>query len=656
MGAICVIINRREGEPGNTDIVDAMLREAVAARSGNPDQKLPSPASRAFSHVAAGAIDVLNGNSGRCLHEDDTVLVVCDAEFYNGKELSGNAGVAEAAGEAALIAGLYRRHGEAWFEKAIGNYGVFIFDKAKRKGLAYSDRLGVRPLIVYEDEGRIVVASFLASLAGLPGFRPAFDHQAVYSYLFMEMIPTPFTIYRKVRKLEGGHVLRIAGGRTETARVWNMKYPEPKLADEGEMIAGMRRLMRQAVQRQAALGVESPEELGSFLSGGTDSSLIAGLLSEMNPGRAKTFTIGFEEPGYDEMEFSRIASNRFKTKADEYYVTRDDIVDALPLIVRAFDEPFANSSVIPTYFCARRARETGVRVIMGGDGGDEIFGGNSRYRDYFRDFHRFHPLVEAAMSVAVGATPKWAQVGPMRTVANYLTRKHAPLHERIHAYNLSFYFGKRENIFAPDFLAGQGEFLNAQEIARRILEGAETKDELDRYLYHDLKNTLMDNDLRKVNTMTELAGVQVRYPFLDTELIEFTGLIPSNLKVKDGALRYLYKEAFKDILPLEIINKKKHGFGLPVVQWMFREGRLNDMLRDALFDGRLKARGIFRESFVEGLYKRAQADKKAYFGTFLYYIFFLELWLREHVDGNAGHASARFSAAAAVPGSSGKDL
>ncbi|MBW8886697.1 MAG: hypothetical protein JF616_02970 [Fibrobacteres bacterium] len=651
-----MIVNRRESEPARTDVVDAMLREAVAARSGNPAQPLPAPASRAFSNVAAGAIDALKGDSGQCLYEDEAVLVACDAEIYNGKELAGSAGVPENAGEAALIAALYRRHGESWFEKVAGIYGVFIYDKGKRKGLAFSDRLGVRPLIVHEDDERIVVATYLASLAGLPGFQATLDHQAVCSYLFMEMIPTPFTIYRSARKLEGGHVLRISGGRTETARVWNMKYPEPKLADEGEMIAGMRRLMRQSVQRQAALGVKTPEELGSFLSGGTDSSLIAGLLSELNPGRAKTFTIGFEEPGYDEMEFSRIASNRFKTKADEYYVTRDDIVDALPLIVRAFDEPFANSSVIPTYFCARRARESGVRVIMGGDGGDEIFGGNSRYRDYYQDFHRFNPAVEMAMSLAVGATPKWAQVGPMRKVANYLARKHAPLHERIHAYDLSFYFGKRENIFAAGFLAGQGQFLNAQEIARRILEGAETTDELDRYLYHDLKNTLMDNDLRKVNTMTELAGVQVRYPFLDTELVEFTGLIPSNLKVKDGALRYLYKEAFKDILPLEIINKKKHGFGLPVVQWMFRKGRFNDMLRDALFDGRLKARGIFHDAFVDGLYKRAQADKTAYFGYFLYYIFFLELWLREHVDGSASRASSRFSAAAGVPGSSGRDL
>lgn len=639
MGSICAIVNKQGDQPGQAGLAESLLREAFAARSAGGVIARSVPTARAFSQVAAGAFDPLKPDSAGGLHEDDAVLVVCDAEIYNASELTGPAGLyAEAAkaGEATLIAALYKAHGESWWEKVRGTYGAFIWDKAKAKGLAFVDRLGVRPLIVYEDESRIAVATYIAALAKLPGFKPVIDPQAVFSYLFMEMIPSPFTIYKSAKKLEGGHVLRISGGRTETAKLWDMKYPARKLTDEKEMIAGIRDRMRKAVTRQATYGIGSTEELGSFLSGGTDSSLVAGLVSDLHPGQAKTFTIGFDEPGYDEMEFSRIASGRFKTVANEYYVTQDDIVDALPMIVRAFDEPFANSSVIPTYFCALRAREAGVRVILGGDGGDEIFGGNSRYRDNYTDFRRFPPLVEAVMSAAVAMTPAFARVGPIRKAANYLARKNAPLHERIHAYDLSYYFGKHENVFSKSFLAGHGTFLTPQEIARRILAKADAPDELDRYMYHDLKNTLMDNDLRKVNTMTELAGVQVRYPFLDSDLVEFTGLIPPNLKVKDGVLRYLYKEAFKDILPQEIINKKKHGFGLPVAQWMIRPGRLNDMLKDALFDGRLKGRGIFRDGFVENLYKRAQLDKTAYFGYFLYYIFFLELWMREHLDGGKG--------------------
>lgn len=648
MAAICAIVNREAGRPAEGAVIEAMLAAAVEGRSTAGPEPTGGPVSGRLDAVAAGAADPLRGESDRALYRDETLLVVCDAEIFNNAEAAAAARMPLEAGEAEIIAGLYRLHGESWWEKVKGVYGVFIWDKSLGKGFAFSDRLGVRPIMVYEDAGRIVVATRLASLASLPGFDGRIENQAVFSYLFMEMIPTPFTFYKSARKLPGGHVLRISGGRAETAQVWDMRYPREKLSDRGEMEERMRDLMRKSVGRQSRYRVSSPEGLGCFLSGGTDSSLIAGLVSEINPGAAKTFSIGFDEQGYDEMGYARIASARFRTVADEYYVTCEDIVEALPLIVRAFDEPFANSSVVPTYFCAKRARETGVRAMLGGDGGDEIFGGNTRYLDNYRNFRRFSAPVEAAMAAAVAVSPRWALRGPLRKAANYLSRRDAPLHERIHAYDLSYYLGDAGNIFSPEFMRAGGPFLSPQDIARKILDKADAADELDRYLYHDLKNTLTDNDLRKVNTMTELAGVQVRYPFLDPDLLEFSGRIPVDLKVRDGQLRYLYKEAFKDILPREIIEKKKHGFGLPVVRWMLREGRLHDMLQDALFSGRLDARGIFRKGFVEGLYKRSRADKTTYFGSYLYYIFFLELWMREHVDGDGRRAAGPL--AAALPG------
>lgn len=636
MGAICVIVNKKGGgEAPEASRVGSMLAAAAADQypqgglqsgSGAP----PAPACKAFRRVAAGALDALGGHSERGLYEDDAVLVACDAEIYNAKELE--VGGPRGLSEAALIARLYAIHGEKWWEGVRGAYGVFIWDKAKDTGLLFTDRLGIRPIVYHEDGRRLVAATRLSSLAAMPGWGRELNHQAVFSYLYMEMIPTPFTLYRRAKKLEGGHFLRIRGEGVSVERAWNMRYPKEKLTDRKQMEAGIKGLMRGAVEKQAGYQDRDPGEVGAFLSGGTDSSLIAALLSEIQPGKAKTFSIGFDEPGYDEMGFARIASDRFKTSAHEYYVTQEDVLKALPLIIRAFDEPFANSSVIPTYFCALKAREAGVRVMLGGDGGDELFGGNSRYSDNYKNFRRFPPWVEGPLGAALGLTPSWAQLGPVKKAANYFKRKHAPLHERIHAYNLSYYLDDIRKIFAPEFLEGHGPFLRSQDIAQRILDQADAADELDRYLYHDLKNTLMDNDLRKVNTMTALAGVQARYPFLDSDLLEFTGLIPVDLKVRDGKLRYLYKETFKDVLPDKIINKTKHGFGIPVVKWMLREGPLHDMLRDALFDGRLQGRGIFRDGFVEDLYRRSLADKTTYFGSHLYYIFFLELWMREHFD------------------------
>lgn len=642
MAYFCAIVDKRAEGRG----VAAQARDAVMA--GQRGLGLSAaPATAAFGPVAVAIADPLSGDPRRGLFEDAGLLAVCDGEFYNAAELASLTGVAAEAGEAALLAGLFRKFGQDWWQKVRGSFGAFVWDKSVGRGWAWCDRIGVRPVMVYEDAARVAVATRIASLAALPGFQGDLQNQALFSYLLMEMIPTPFTVYKSVRKLDSGHKLSIIDGRSEVAMYWNMRYPAQKLSDVSEMQAGIRERMREAVRGQASLRVGSAEELGSFLSGGTDSSLVAGLVSEIHPGRAKTFSIGFKEEGYDEMGFARIAADRFKTIPDEYYVTQEDIVEALPRIVAAFDEPFANSSVIPTYFCAKRAHGTGVKVMLGGDGGDEIFGGNSRYSDNFKNFSRFPAPVEMAMRVAVGLTPAALRKGPVRKAANYLARKHATLPERIHAYDLSYYLGDVSGIFSGTFLA-EGPFLKPQEVAARILAKAEAADELDRYMYHDLKNTLMDNDLRKVNTMTELAGVQVRYPFLDHAMIEYTGLIPAGLKVKDGALRWLYKETFKDLLPEAIINKKKHGFGLPVVRWMMRPGRLQDMLRDALFDGKLGQRGIFRKGFVEDLYKRAQADKTTYFGSYLYYIFFMELWMREHLDSRGNRAHAPLAATAAA--------
>lgn len=639
MGAFAAVIGK--GGTAQASWIDGMLAAAEAAWPQGKRVSALGVAGRA----AAGAIELQDGGSARLCYEDDQVLVACDAEIYNAADLDRSA-----AGEAALIAGLYKRHGEDWHKSARGQFGVFLWDKAKEIGYAWSDPLGIRPVTYYEDGSRVAVATRLSSLAALPGFESKQDPQALFSYLFLEFIPTPFTLYRAARKLEGGHMLRIAKGGVTVSRFWNMRYPAEKLSQRSEMEEGMRRLMRASVERRITHRAPALGDVGSFLSGGTDSSLIAGMVSHFRPGEARTFSIGFRENGYDEMEYARIAAKAFSTKADEFYVSQQDIIDSLPAITRAFGEPFANSSVVPTYFCAMRAKAAGCKFILGGDGGDEIFGGNSRYVENYKNFSRYPAWFEALMGAGLAMTPDFAKRGPLRQADNYLKRKNAPLHERIHAYDLSVYIPDLGNIFAPGFLEGTA-LETPQATAKRILDQAEAADELDEYLYFDLKSAIMDNDLRKVNAMTELAGVEARFPFLDLDLVEFTGRIPADLKVHQGKLRYLYKETFKDILPDEIVNKKKHGFGLPVVRWMLRDGNpMHAWLRDVLFDGKLKARGIFRQEFVDDLYKRARADKTPYFGAYLYYIFALELWMREQERSYGTRTRA------AAPAGAGRDL
>lgn len=633
MGAFAAVFEK--SETNLSAGIEGMLMATRAAWA--PADRKPSLGKS--GHVSAGAIELLAGNARRLFFEDDDLLIACDADIYNGKEWDSDAANL---GEATLIGSLYRRFGPEWTQKIRGSFGVFLWDKAKGIGYAWTDPLGSRPVVYWDGPSCVAVATRLDSLAVLPDFPKDLDRQAIFSYVFQEMIPTPFSIYQAARKLEGGHYLRIAQSGATIVRYWNMQYPAEKFSVRSEMEDGIRRHMDISVERRISHRVTSPAEVGSFLSGGTDSSLIAGVVSRLRPGEARTFSIGFEEAGYDEMDFARTAVAAFSTQSDEYYVTQADILKSLPSITRAFAEPFANSSAVPTYFCAMRAHAKGVKYILGGDGGDEIFGGNSRYVENYQNFKRFPAWFEACVAAGLALTPDLLMRGPLRKADNYLRRQRAPLHERIHAYDLSHYIPNLTDIFSDDFLRGQNGFETPQATAKRILDQAEAADELDSYLYFDLKTTLMDNDLRKVNTMTELAGVEARFPFLDLDLVEFTGKIPVDLKVHQGKLRYLYKETFKNVLPEKIVNKTKHGFGLPMVRWMLRDGApMHDWLREVLFGGKLQARGIFRDGFVESLYKRARADKTPYFGAYLYYIFALELWLQEHTDKTGSELSIK---------------
>jgi asparagine synthase (glutamine-hydrolysing) len=558
------------------------------------------------------------------------VAVVCDAEIYNGREIA-PPDAAWPLGEAALIAALFNRRGAEWWRDVRGPFSAFIWDKAARRGYAFGDRIGARPLVYREDAGRIAIATRIRSLAALPGFRKTVDPQAIYSYMAMEMIPVPFSVFEGVKKLESGRYLDIRNGAAEIAVGWDMAYAREKNRSEEDLKRRAYALLKESVSLQSSYGVD-PDRVGCFLSGGTDSSSIAGLMNELKPGQTRSFSIGFDESGFDEMHYARIASKAFGTRHTEYYVKPEDVLAAMPLIARAYDEPFANSSAIPTYFCAKVAKEHGVDVMLGGDGGDEIFGGNSRYREIsLAPKNGPLEIPKQAVAAALSALPRALRPALAERLRYRLAPAKMPLHERIHRYSLYKYLPP-SGIFTRDFL-GSHPLVDPQAISKGYLDRVAAQPPLDQYLYHDLKITLMDNDLPKVGQMTDLAGVTVRYPFLDHALVEFTGTIPPEWKIKDGRLRYLFKDAMKGLLPEEIINKTKHGFGIPVARWLVRDGTpLHEALREALFGGTLARRGIFRESFLKTLYEKARSDRADFFGVYVYYIFFLETWFREHLD------------------------
>jgi asparagine synthase (glutamine-hydrolysing) len=352
----------------------------------------------------------------------------------------------------------------------------------------------------------------------------------------------------------------------------------------------------------------------------------------------KAFSIGFEEQQFNELGYAEIAARKFGAEHRTYLVSAADCFDAVPQMVRYFDEPFGNSSAIATYFCARLAAQNGVKVLLAGDGGDELFGGNERYRTD-KIFHLYQTLSPALRKRVIEPVLNRLpfENGVVGKARRYVRRSNVPPLERYFSYNF-LCAHPPEEIFESDFLAQLGTY-SLLEVPARYYREAVAEDHLDRLLYVDLKITLGDSDLPKVTQMAELAGVQTRFPFLDPSVAEFSGCIPASLKVKGIEKRYLFKRAFRNLLPAEVIAKKKHGFGIPVATWLKSDRRLREFSRDILFSARAVQRGYFRREFLEDLVRKHEADDSTYYGDTLWTFFVLELWHRQFVDQPVGAAA-----------------
>ena len=371
--------------------------------------------------------------------------------------------------------------------------------------------------------------------------------------------------------------------------------------------------------------------MGAFLSGGTDSSTVVGMMTRVTGAPVKSFSIGFQEQPFNELGYAELAAKKFGSEHHTYLVGPGDCFEALPKIIRCFDEPFGNSSAIPTYFCARLAAQNGVQALLAGDGGDELFGGNTRYATdkVFEIYRRVPGIVRKGLIEPVlGFLPNKGAL--LRKTNGYVRRANITGVARM----LSFQFLQTHaygDIFEQDFVQALGGY-TIVDIPAAHYAAAPASDHLDRLLYVDLKITLADNDLPKVTCVSELAGIRTRFPFLDRSVAEFSGRIPARLKLKGFEKRFLFKRAFRDLLPVEIIKKKKHGFGIPVANWMKSDKRMRELSRDTLLSTRAFGRGYFRRQFVEELFRRHDEDSSTFYGDTLWTFLALELWHRQLVD------------------------
>jgi asparagine synthase (glutamine-hydrolysing) len=490
------------------------------------------------------------------------------------------------------------------------------------------DRMGTHSLTYQISSGCLAFATSADALNRHPIANPQMDPQALYNYVYFHMVPGPGTIYKNQRRLLPGECLVFKNGEGRTQRYWNMRFQESDASSVAELKEEFLQVLRSSV-REASGG----EQVGAFLSGGTDSSTIAGILGEVSGQPAKTYSIGFEAEGYDEMEYARIASRHFSTQHHEYYVTPDDVVSAIPKIAATFDQPFGNASAVPAFYCARMAKTDGMSRILGGDGGDELFGGNERYAKQ-RVFALYDRLPSAfrdnVLKPMVFGIPAGDKFMPVRKARSYIQQASTPMPARLETYNLLERYGPAQ-VFSNEFLAStdQGQPL---ALLNHTYHETEAQSLINRMLALDLKFTLADNDLPKVRGACELAGMEAAFPFLNDEMVAFSARLAPSMKLKGTTLRYFFKEALRGYLPDEIITKQKHGFGLPFGVWLQKDKGLHTLAADSLTD--LKSRHIIRAEFIDSLLSEHLNEHAGYHGTMVWVLMMMDQWFKTRDAGS----------------------
>ena len=579
---------------------------------------------------------VAQGLNGQRLGVGHGSFVAVDADLHNSAALlaenaSANGGSIGSIAE--LVAALYARYGLNFVEKLEGAFSLAVWDPQQQRLVLATDRCGFKTLYWSCERGRMLFSSRLGAIASM---RPHadIDSAALLQFLFHTVVPAPLAIYRGVERLEPGTFLAYERGQIRKTKYWDLNYKESRSASVAEWSRELRETMRQAVHSH--LTGSAPERTGAYLSGGTDSSSIVAFASELHT-PVNTFSIYFENPRYDEIGFARTAAERFHACHHEKCLQASDAAEAVPKIIEYYDEPFANSSAIGAYHCARLAREHGVDLLLAGDGGDELFAGNERYAadKKFALYHSIPALLrQRLIKPFASALP---HIGPLSLPGRYIRRAEISNPRRMLSYNF-FFTEAAEEVFERDFL-DQVKPEAVFDIAQAHFDSApQATSELNRLLYLDVKMTLADNDLRKVAGTAELAGVRVRFPLLDRSLAELSGSIPSNLKLRGFNKRYIFKEAMKDILPNRILYKKKHGFGVPVGYWMVHDPSMK-ALAAVLDEPRARQRGYFRPEFLSRI-KELNRTYPAYFGEVLWVLLVLELWHRRHRDRLVGESFA----------------
>jgi asparagine synthase (glutamine-hydrolysing) len=628
MCGICGIV-AREGAPDASAV--AAMNEALLHR-GPDDGSVDAFGRCVLGHRRLRVIDLETGYQP-VADESGEIVAVFNGELYNFRklrhELSAGGHTVRGTGDTTVIPHLYEEHGEAFVERLEGMFALALWDGRRQRLLLARDRLGKKPLLWTRlADGTLAFASELKALATLPGLAREVDLRALDAFLSLQYVPGPGTALRGVQKLPPGHVLVAEGGREEVRPYWEPAPARLELSEE-EWLERVRETVREAVRRRLVADVP----LGALLSGGIDSSIVVALMAQLATEPVRTFSVGFSDARYDERRFARAVAERYGTVHEELLV-EPDVATLLPRLAWAYDEPFGDSSALPTYLVCEHARRH-VTVALTGDGGDESFAGYERYRAHaLAGRAGVVPGLPRAAATLVRQLPggrSEPRSTPFR-LGRFLEAAATPPTERYGRLMEIFPTSLRTELWTPEALAGIGSPASAGELLGKPATGG-----LSGLQLLDLRTYLPGDLLFKADIASMACSLELRSPLLDHHVVELGLALPDRLKARGRIGKIALRRAFAADLPPEILARGKKGFGVPVSRW-FRED-LRELSGDVLLGERARSRGLFRTEAVEGLV-REHAAGRADHGAKLWSLVMLELWQQHYVDGDPASADA----------------
>jgi asparagine synthase (glutamine-hydrolysing) len=495
-------------------------------------------------------------------------------------------------------------------------FAFAIWDGPRNRLWVGRDRVGIKPLVYYWDGKRFVFASEIKALITDSSIPKEINYEALMLYMSFNYIPAPHTIFKGIQKLEPGHFIVVENNGIKIEKYWDVtSVPsvESKSLSLKDQETNFKIELREILDHSVHSRMIADVPLGAFLSGGIDSSIIVAIMSKYSDKPIKTFSIGYTgDRLYDETAYAREVSKRYRTEHHEFKLSYQDVLKALPDVISSFDEPFANSSAIPTYIVSRETRKH-VTVALSGDGGDELFAGYRYYlaEYWFTSYMMIPGLIrKGILENLIKRLPDSRDSSGLeyiRRIKKFIRGTKGPFDERILALKEVFPGNIRQNILVgglPLKLAGDP----ALKTIERLLNGQKL-DRINRILYSDLKDSLPNDMLTRVDWMSMKNSLEVRVPFLDHRLVEFAFQMPGSLKLKYGKTKYILKEAFRDLLPASILRRSKSGFEMPISRWLKTDLRF--LLDRYLEPDRIKAQGIFDSNIVQqlvGLHLKGETD------------------------------------------------